>query len=95
MTKAELEVAQFLLTAYARSQLYAEKLDPKMRRETSLVRKLDAICGLATDAFMDVVGRHPRHVSEVELNTVSPAEWTKLPWGYRGAKHTTPRDDGS
>lgn len=78
MTKKQLALAQFLLNTATRANALADELDPKRTRRSSLARKLDGIAHHASAAFSELTGRHVVNVTIFELNSVAPAEWTKL-----------------
>jgi hypothetical protein len=83
VTRRELEIAQFLLGTYTRAQQLADKVDPRRAFRNEHARELDGIAARAGDAFSALVGRAARHVEITELNTLTPAEWTKLSWRER------------
>ena len=84
MSKRDLELAQFFLITYQSAHAHAEQLDPHRTCGSFVVRKLDAILIKAASGFMDITGRVPREVSLHDLNTSTPAEWTKWVKPWRG-----------
>lgn len=87
MTKKELEIAQFLHGIAIRAEKLAKDIDPKMAGESLLACQLDALRTKAAYTFSLLVGRQVSRVASVELNTESPAPWTRLRpdviWGTR------------
>jgi hypothetical protein len=73
MTKTELDHAQRLLTIYDGSNAILDT-DPGTEE---LARSCQQIMSYATHAFVCLTGKMPSEVSRVDLNTESPAEWTK------------------
>jgi len=77
VTKKELEIAQFLHHVATRAEILANAVDPKMEHESILGNQLDALRTKARYTFSSLVGRQVDEVDSVELNTESPAKWTK------------------
>ncbi|MBI3863041.1 MAG: hypothetical protein HY290_14210 [Planctomycetia bacterium] len=73
MTKKGLIHAQRLLSIYEGSTAI---LDTEPGTE-ELARSCQQIMSYATHAFVCLTGKIPSEVSRVDLNTESPAAWTK------------------
>ena len=87
MTKKELEIAQYLHHTATRAEKLANDVDPKMKRESLLAVSLDSLRKRSRHAFSQLVGRTVEDVDSSELNTNSPAAWTRqakdVIWGRR------------
>lgn len=86
MTKRELALAQFLVGTLHRANQIADELDPERNRskpdkrkfpncDRDTVGEIDRIGAVAFRALLKLTGRVV--ISEHELNTEHPAEWTK------------------
>lgn len=73
MTKTELNQAQALLTIFESANRI---LDTREISE-ELSRDAGNILSYATHAFVCLTDRLPSDVSRIDLNTESPAAWTK------------------
>lgn len=85
MTKQQLHIAQMLKDSHDACNRFADELNPsrdssriKNEYKAMLVGRLDVMARTASDAFMYLTGKLPVEVdSIVELNTLTPAQWTK------------------
>ena len=73
MTKTELNQAQALLTIFES----ADRILDTGEVSEELSRDAGHILSYATHAFICLTGRMPSDVSHTDLNTESPAAWTK------------------
>lgn len=84
MTKQQLAHAQFLHTTAQRANAVGDEIDPKRHRQVDHVHYFDSLARTAEQAFRRLTGRRVDAVQMHELNTESPAEWTKtvVPWTW-------------
>ena len=73
MTKTQLKQAQSLLTIFES----ADRILDTGEVSEELSRAAGHILSYATHAFICLTGRMPSDVSRTDLNTESPAAWTK------------------
>ena len=73
MTKTQLKQAQSLLTIFES----ADRILDTGEVSEELSRDAGHILSYATHAFICLTGRMPSDVSRTDLNTESPAAWTK------------------
>ena len=73
MTKTQLKQAQSLLTIFES----ADRILDTGEVSEELSRDAGHILSYATHAFICLTGRMPSEVSRTDLNTESPAAWTK------------------
>lgn len=81
MTKKQLHFAQFLQGVYERAHYFIDQKGIEPRDDyyrPDVERSLLAMAGSAKGLFMELTGLSPLEVESHELNTESPAEWTKL-----------------
>lgn len=77
MTKKQIVAASFLRNAYMNACEQADALDPKRTNKIHEAVLIERIAHIASEAFYALTGKLPTQVEFHELNTATPAAWTK------------------
>lgn len=79
MTKRELRIAQFLLRTARTAHDLADEVDPGRMRGVLIEHQFDGLVARAGYTFAMLTGRAWSLTDETDLNTESPAAWTREP----------------
>lgn len=84
MNRQQLSYAQFLHNVATRGDAIGDQIDPDRTRQRDHVLYFDGLVRSAERAFQCLTGRRVDAVKIHELNTGSPADWTKsvVPWTW-------------